>query len=112
MNKPVNQLELVPIDDSSAKSSRDQNLLDALGRAGVPPATAETILAEAGPDDFDWSTDDAVVVKPRPGVAVYKNKFNDVVVRTQNTNGDEDHFSYITPEGLPAVIKALKGYLP
>ena len=65
-------------------------------------------VAEAGPDDFDWSNDDAVVVKPRPGIAVYENKFGDVVVRTQHTAGDEDYFAYIPAEGLAAVIAALK----
>jgi hypothetical protein len=68
--------------------------------------------AEVGPDDFDWANDDAVVVKPRPGVAVYENKFGDVVVRTQHTAGDEDFFTYIPAERLAAVIAALKDYLP
>jgi hypothetical protein len=111
MNKPITQLELVPaakIDDSPPTSNFDQTNL----AAGVPPATAERTVAEAGLDDFDWSNDDAVVVKPRPGIAVYENKFGDVVVRTQHTAGDEDFFAYIPAEGLAAVITALKEYLP
>jgi|HubBroStandDraft_4_1064222.scaffolds.fasta_scaffold1017490_1 hypothetical protein len=115
MNKPVPQLELVPaakVDDSPPTSTVDEAHLAALGRAGVPPATAERILAEAGPDHFDWTNDDSVVVKPRPGVAVYENKFGDVVVRTQDLGGEDDCFAYISPEGLPAVIKALEDYLP
>jgi hypothetical protein len=116
MNKPIKQqLELVPVatvGDSPPVSTVDQGLLAALGRAGVPPETAERLVAQAGPDDFDWSTDDSVVVKPRNGVAIYENRAGDVVVRTQRPNGDEDDFAFITPEGLPAVIKALKDYVP
>jgi hypothetical protein len=87
-------------------------LLAALGRAGVPPAEAERLIAQGGPDDFDWSTDDSVVVKPRPGVAIYENRAGDVVIRSQCSHGDEDNFAFITPEALPAVMGALKDYLP
>ena len=111
MNKPIAHLELVPvakIDDSPPTSNFDQTSL----AAAVPPATAERTMAEVGPDDFDWANDDAVVVKPRPGIAVYENKFGDVVVRTQHTAGDEDYFAHIPADGLEAVITALKDYLP
>ena len=112
MNKPLNkQLELVPGAPVNG-SPVDTALLAALGRAGIPAADAERIVAEAGPDDFDWSTDDSVVVKPRPGVAIYENRNGDVVIRSQNTRGDEDDFAFVTPEGLPAVLKALRDYLP
>jgi hypothetical protein len=103
MNKPHdNQLELVP----------PEEIVTALGRAGVPPDQAQRIVAAAGPvdDGFNWQTDDSIVVKPRPGVAIYRNKFDDVVIMTQNTQDpdDGDYFAYLREEALPAVIKALK----
>jgi hypothetical protein len=106
MNKSVTQLELVPAAEVNGSPPTP------LGPADLPTATAERILAEAGPDDFDWSNDDAVVIKPRPGVAVYENKFGNVVIRSQNIDDPgDDYFSFVAPEGLPAVIQALKDYL-
>jgi hypothetical protein len=112
MNKPVTQLDLIPAAD--AKPADGNSLLAVLGRAGVPPEKAEQIVAAAGPDDFDWSTEDSVVVRPRPGVAIYENKYGDIVIRTQNAEHgpQDDHFAYVSHEGLPAVIKALKECLP
>jgi hypothetical protein len=112
VNKPIAQLELVPVAAVNDSPPTDPELLAAFGRAGIPPADAERLLAEAGPDDFDWNTEDCVVVKPRPGVAIYENRAGDVVIRSQNTRGDEDDFSYIRPESVAAVIKALKDYVP
>jgi hypothetical protein len=105
MNKPLAQLELIPAGTAPQVDT-----------ATTDPAAAavERILAAAAPDDFDWATDDSVVVKPRRGVAIYENRAGDVVVRTQNMEEgpEDDHFAYLSPEGLPAVIKALKAYLP
>jgi hypothetical protein len=106
MNKPITQLELIPAVDTKAV------VPDAAAAAEEIIAKATAALAQAGPDDFDWRTDDSVVVKPRPGIAVYNNRSGDVVIRTQNTDGDEDDFAFISPAGLPAVIKALKDHLP
>jgi hypothetical protein len=105
MNKPINQLELVPsdpvrpaADPLSSLTPEQQQIVDEY--------IAEAKAEEA--DDFEWN-----VVKPRPGIAVYRNKFDDVVIRVQGADGDGmDSFSYIRPEALPAVIKALQGELP
>jgi hypothetical protein len=103
MNKPIKQLELIPGTDCPKAGSATA----ILAAAGLSPA--ETA------DDFDWNTpDESIVVPPRPGIAIYRNRYDDIVVRVQNTGGnyDEDHFAYIRPESLPAVIKALKECLP
>jgi hypothetical protein len=105
MNKPIAQLDLVPATTADAKSEIDQ--LPQENQWGRPRHLHFTFN-----DEFDWSTDDSVVVKPRPGVAVYENKAGDVVIRTQGMSGDEDHFAFIAPEGVPAVIRALKAYAP
>lgn len=116
MNKPITQLELIPAPPiESTAASTPTSLLHKNKEQSVAEeiiAQATAALAQAGPDEFDWSADDSIVVKPRPGIAIYENRLGDVVVRTQSTDGDEDYFAYITPEGLPAVLKALKAYLP
>jgi hypothetical protein len=101
MNKPVKQLELIPNGEL------------ATGLSPEVKATIDAIIADEGTvlgDDFDWqANDDAIVVKPQPGIAVYLNKADDVVIRTQNTTypGEDDHFAFIQPESLQAVIDRL-----
>jgi hypothetical protein len=127
VNKPIaHQLELVPVApdkpaDAGSLRVKPHPCEDpppievALRNAGIPVETVEKILAQAGPcDSFDWSADDSVIVKPRPGIAVYENKAGDIVIRTQNTDDpdDGDHFAFVQPEGVAAIIKALKDYLP
>ena len=112
MNKPIGQLDLI---EPEATPSLATTLRD----AGLTPEQTEKIIAAAGPqsadDGFDWaSTDDtSIIVKPRPGVAIYENRYGDVVIRSQNTTDpDFDNFAYLQPENVPAIIKALKDYVP
>lgn len=112
MNKPIGQLDLIEPEGTSS-------LAATLRDVGLSPEQTEKIIAAAGPqsddDGFDWArTDDtAIVVKPRPGVAIYENKYGDVVIRSQNTTDpDFDNFAYLQPENVAAIIKALKDYLP
>ena len=95
MNKPVipKQLELAGTVLSPAEAAKVTDIIDE--------------------SDF-WDTDDEdIVVKPKPGIAVYQNKAGDVVIRTQNVRDPyEDHYAFVQPEALPAVIQALKGRLP
>jgi hypothetical protein len=103
MNKPFTQLELVPA--------------VAVTTAAATPRVvpAERPIAEAGddPDDFDWRNEECVVVKSQPGIAVYENPHGETVIRTQNISDPDfgDHFAYVTPQALPAVIAALKRQL-
>lgn len=116
MNKPVSpgQLDLIP--DKKPKAVNGADAL-ATGLSPTEAATIEAIIAEDEPsaDDFDWNNpdEDSIVIKPRPGIAVYRNRADDVVIRVQNTSDayNEDHFAFIRPESLPAVIKALKDEL-
>jgi hypothetical protein len=79
------------------------------------PQTQLTIspaFAQPAPEDedFDWYTDDSIVVPPRPGVAIYENRKGDVVIRTQNVDApfDEDHFAFLSDEALQPVMAALQ----
>jgi hypothetical protein len=114
MNKPTDLLALVePPADADDPQDEASGFQEPVVLALGPSSTR---LVGPGPalDDFDWSTDDSVVVKPRPGVAVYENKSGDVVVRVQNTDDpdDGDHFAYLSQEALWPVIKALTEYAP
>jgi hypothetical protein len=113
VNKPITQLELMPAAIVPAIDTTDTTDTKVAAEEIVTKAIADA-LAQAGPDEFDWTTEDSVVVNPRPGVAIYENRAGDVVIRTQNPeDGPQgDHFAYVSPEGLPAVLKALKAYLP
>ena len=66
MNKPISQLDLLPAPETLAKPAL----------APEAEAIIQLALAQAGPepDDFDWRTDDSVVVKPRPGIAVSRSR--------------------------------------
>jgi hypothetical protein len=104
MNTHVKQLELVPAVAVTAAA------------APLPVALSERPIAEAGddPDDFDWRNEESVVVKSQPGIAVYENPHGETVIRTQNISDPDfgDHFAYVTPKALPAVIAALKRHVP
>jgi hypothetical protein len=115
MNKPISQLELLPAPANAADAPAAVSIETVLARAGLAPDAIGRVVAAPGPDPdrFDWDADDSVVVAPRPGVAIYENKFGNVVIRTQNLDDPyDDNFAFVTPEGLSAVIKALKELLP
>jgi hypothetical protein len=40
--------------------------------------------------DFDWSNDDSVVLRDQPAVAIYSNKFQQVVIRCERTWDQEE----------------------
>ena len=105
MNKPITQLDLVPAVAVTTSAE-----------APLAVAPAERRIAEAGdnPDDFDWRNEECIVVKSQPGIAVYENPHGEMVIRTQNISDPDfgDHFAYVTPQALPAVIVALKRQLP
>jgi hypothetical protein len=130
VNKPIAQLELIKSEPTSGVETKaylesagdavaagpdpDAKLRAMLENIGVAPDAIERVIAASDPvDDFDWHEDDAVVVKPRPAIAVYQNKYEQVVIRTEARWSDgPDDFVYIAPESVPALIKALKEYLP
>lgn len=68
----------------------------------------EAPLSAPGPDDFDWSTDDCVVVPPRPGVAVYPNKRGEIVIRTQDVENGGDDFAFVREDAVGPLIEALR----
>ena len=72
-----------------------------------------TSLAAPGPDtEFDWDTDESVIIPPRLGVAIYENSLGQIVLRQQSASGDvdEDPFLHVSREHAQKIIDALKPY--
>jgi hypothetical protein len=96
VNKPVKpeQLELSSKDDPVTK--------EVMGRAN-------TILAQAAnPDEFDWETDDSVILREQRATAAYRNRHGELIIRQRaGWSDDEDTFVYISQENEVAFMEGL-----
>jgi hypothetical protein len=78
-------------------------------------STADTILATAGLpplsrdfDDFDWATDDSVVLHEQKATAVYHNKFGGLVIRQEKAWDEEsDPYIVISADNSVTFMEAL-----
>ena len=82
-------------------------------KRGEVAEAARAVLAQAGPpdrdhDDFDWFSDDSVVLKGQPATAVYHNAKGHLVIR-QERNWSEEYDPYVTiaPENAVTFMEAL-----
>jgi hypothetical protein len=56
---------------------------------------------------------ESLVLPSQPAIAVYTNRFGQVVIRQEETFGDDgDHYIYVCPQFLDALIVRLRTYLP
>jgi hypothetical protein len=109
MNSPLKpeQLDLMPGKGGQPKPiTGTAAMCAASGLSPVETAEIERLISAPGPGNngFDWHGDgECIVVKPVRGVAVYRNRHDDVVIRTQGDvdMGDGDDFAYVRPEALP-----------
>jgi hypothetical protein len=96
-----------------------QSVIADLVRAGAPaelvgrvanafvPAPAPAPKAEDDCEEFCWNDEDTVVPS-QPAIAVYFNKYQDVVIRQEGLYGhDEDHWIYIKRQNLHLLIRRL-----
>ena len=65
----------------------------------VPPEQK----AEPEAKDFDWNSDDLIILHEQPETAAYFNKDNSLVIR-QRRWPDEDAFIYITEPHIDAFL--------
>jgi hypothetical protein len=88
----------------------------------IPLAEAATAVSgESGPvagsgyafrhchdGDFDWSSDDSIVLREQPATALYHNRHGVLVIR-QKADWDAEHdtFAFITPENAVVFMEAL-----
>jgi hypothetical protein len=104
MNKPVAQLELVPAVAIDVKPE-------------PKTATAEKVIADLEQDEFEqklWDPNSPEVCIPdQPPIACYENPYGAVVIRQRSTSAfDDDSVVIVRPENIPALIAAMKRYLP
>jgi hypothetical protein len=85
---------------------------DALGGAdhsGSDEPAARLPQSPPAPDEFDWSTDDSVVINEQPPVALYRNSHDQLVIRQRNTLSDDgDQYVVIDPAHLAHFIDMLE----
>jgi hypothetical protein len=57
-------------------------------------------------EDFDWNTDDSVILKEQRATAVYYNKHAELIIRQRAAwDDDRDTFIYVTPENIVAFLE-------
>lgn len=78
---------------------------------GIESAEASAGAAAAEPEtEFNWNTDDSVVLNDQPATVVYVNKAGGVVIRQERSwDQEEDSVVYLSSrEAVRTVIAALQ----
>jgi hypothetical protein len=80
----------------------------------LPLTVVDRPIAQARPDDFDWSAGNPDLVIPeQPATAVYENPFGSIVIRQEDRSLEgNDPFICIHPDNLGALIDRLHTFLP
>jgi hypothetical protein len=59
-------------------------------------------------DDFDWSNDEDIVLREQQSIAIYRNKYEGIVIRQERRwNEDEDTVIVITRENIGTFVDKL-----
>jgi hypothetical protein len=57
-------------------------------------------------DDFDWNTDDAIILREQRATAVYHNKLGELIIRQKAAwDNERDTFVYVEPENVIAFLE-------
>jgi hypothetical protein len=60
-------------------------------------------------EPFNWDNETTVVIRPVKAVAVYRNPYNEIVIRQESFDPhDEDHFVHVPQGELRKLIEALQ----
>jgi hypothetical protein len=122
--KPVNPPVKPPVKPIDSEKTREELLLDVLPPHIDPnsPAFKEDLAkvdqaakAEAAreklgwnDDDFDWNTDDSIILKEQRATAAYHNKGGELVIRQKACWDEEgDIFILVAPENCDTFIDRL-----
>ncbi|WP_331373791.1 hypothetical protein [Sinorhizobium chiapasense] len=57
--------------------------------------------------NFDWNSDEDIVVERQAAIAVYENTTGDVVIRQEGRYDDEDKCICVRPDNVKALVDAL-----
>jgi hypothetical protein len=104
--KKIEKIEL----EEAARAVLGKNEVDTKVRS-----TANSILASAGLppverhfDDFDWATDDSVILQEQRATAIYHNRHSGIVIRQEKTWDEEsDPYVVISEENVVTFMEAL-----
>jgi hypothetical protein len=89
------------IDPHSTAYQGDMGKVDTIALAA---AAQEQLDAE----DFNWNTDDAVILKEQRATAVYHNRLGELIIRQKASwDDDGDTFVYVTLENCNAFIDGI-----
>jgi hypothetical protein len=79
----------------------------------APTTTPEKPIAQAGTDNFDWSSENPdIVIQEQPQTAVYVNPFGSIVIRQEARDPyEDDQFVFFTPANIPALIERLRSMI-
>jgi hypothetical protein len=62
----------------------------------------------ASGDDFDWDTDDSVILREQRATAAYRNRHGELIIRQRASRCDDgDTFVYISPENEVSFMEGL-----
>lgn len=87
---------------------RDRVVSLAPGKIPPPPG----VIDEPEENPFRPESED-LVIPSQPAIAVYTNRYNQIVIRQEATGyDDEDKFVYICPQHLDTLIVRLRKFLP
>lgn len=107
------QLELVP-SPPSAEDRLDYAIERAIAKsedkADEPAPVKAPDKVEVNPpsDDFNWNTDDSIILREQRATAAYRNRAGELIIRQQASwDEDEDTFVYISPENEIAFMEGL-----
>jgi hypothetical protein len=95
---------------SKSKVDRLVSRFDAETGGETPPGTPAVVSPPAptpdATDDFDWRTDDAVVLRSQPATAIFFNRDDDLIIR-QQCDHDDDVAVIVTKQNVSAFLDAL-----
>jgi hypothetical protein len=58
-------------------------------------ASASAILAQAAdPDEFDWNTDESIILREQRATAAYRNRLGELIIRQRAGWSDDGDSSY------------------
>ncbi|MDX3970079.1 MAG: hypothetical protein QHD01_26240 [Bradyrhizobium sp.] len=107
------QLELVPsppsLEDSFDRAV-ERVLVKSAAKVEEPPPVKVPDKVEVNPssEDFDWNTDDSIILREQRATAAYRNRAGELIIRQQAAwDQDEDTFVYISPENEIAFMEGL-----
>jgi hypothetical protein len=96
------------IDPESPAFKADMAKIDKIEKEEAARAVLGSGAAFVDEDDFDWNTDDAIILREQRATAVYHNRLGELIIRQKAAWDDErDTFIYVTPENCNALMDGI-----